>query len=294
MIEVFHTLVFAANPPGGNPCPVIPFADELSDTQMLKLAGVFGLDTAFVLRPSSLSADLRIRCFVPNHEMGVSGHATIAALIVADSLGRFHSSNIAVETASGLFAATILRVGDKCHVILEQERPVFGHRGDRTAAAVSLGIEPTQVANSPARPIQSISVSRPKLLVPVADIDVLNALSPNYSKLWSLCDEMAVSGVYAFAAAPGALTFAHARQFPLRAGFPEDAATGVAAGALAAYLAVYEIGAAPGRHEFRIAQGYAMGRPSLIHAIVECEARTVTRVAIEGAATIISRTRVAA
>ena len=79
-IEVVHTRVFAASQNGGNPCPVIPFADKLTDRQMQRLARKFGLDTAFILHPRMKGADIRLRYFVPDHEMGVSGHAPIAAI----------------------------------------------------------------------------------------------------------------------------------------------------------------------------------------------------------------------
>ena len=83
MIDVVHTRVFAATQHGGNPCPVVPAGDNLTDAQMLWLARRFGLDTAFLVTPKRRHADLAIRYFVPEHEMGVSGHATIAAVTVA-------------------------------------------------------------------------------------------------------------------------------------------------------------------------------------------------------------------
>lgn len=83
---------------------------------------------------------------------------------------------------------------------------------------------------------------------------------------------------------------AEARQFPLRAGFPEDAATGVAAGALGAYLARYDLQSRSGHHEFRIAQGYATGAPSVIEAIADCSPDgPITRTAIRGAAQVVRR-----
>jgi predicted PhzF superfamily epimerase YddE/YHI9 len=78
-----------------------------------------------------------------------------------------------------------------------------------------------------------------------------------------------------------------ARQFPLRAGFLEDAATSVAAAALEAYLARYDLNFVPGVYRFDVAQGYAMGAPSLIHVIIENGGDAVVRTAIHGSAQII-------
>src|SRR5438445_13834986 len=101
-VEVVHTRVFAAGPRGGNPCPVIPDADLLSDNEMQELARRFGLDTAFILKPQARAADIRLRYFVPNHEMGVSGHATIAAItVILVEQGLKHECG-QVETSSGL------------------------------------------------------------------------------------------------------------------------------------------------------------------------------------------------
>ena len=103
-----------------------------------------------------------------------------------------------------------------------------------------------------------------------------------------------MSGLYPFSRKTDKPTAdVEARQFPLHAGFPEDAATGVAAAALGAYLVKYGRECRPGEHTFRIAQGYTMGAPSLIEALVDCQGNTITRTAIGGQAEITSRERIA-
>ncbi len=124
------------------------------------------------------------------------------------------------------------------------------------------------------------------------DAQVLNSIRPDYEELWRCCETFGVSGFYPFTRRtdkPGATV--EARQFPLRAGFPEDAATGVAAAALAAYLTRYDLDSASGHHEFRIAQGYAMGAPSLIEALADADGGNVVRTAIRGSARVVSRER---
>jgi len=112
-------------------------------------------------------------------------------------------------------------------------------------------------------PVESVSVSRPKLLVPLADSGVLDTLEPDFDALWALCEAFRVTGVYPFTRnTDKANADVEARQFPLRAGFPEDAATGVAAAALGAYLVKYDGQCRTGEHQFRIAQGYAMVLPA--------------------------------
>jgi trans-2,3-dihydro-3-hydroxyanthranilate isomerase len=286
-IEVVHTRVFAVGPQGGNPCPVIPSADWLSDSEMQALAREFGLDTVFILNPRSRAADVRLRYFVPDHEMGVSGHATIAAITVGRLTNRLRSDHIRVDTVTGVFEVEAVQEDNGLIVTLEQNTPVFGPTvsSDRVAQALQLDVGDIVLARGP---IQSVSVSRAKLVVPLQDSSVLDTLKPDYEALWKLCDQMQVTGFYPFTHRtnkPNADV--EARQFPLRAGFFEDAATGVAAAALGAYLATYNHKCQTGQCVFRIAQGYAMGTPSLMEAIAECADQKVTRTAIRGAAQVI-------
>lgn len=292
-VEVVHTRVFAVGPTGGNPCPIVLSADDLSDSQMQTLTKRFGLEAAFILRPTSTNADIRIRYFVPDHEMGVSGHPTIAAITVAQLDNALKSEHIRVETITGIFGGSLIRRNNNVTVVtLEQNQPVFGAVVASDDVARALKINREQIAIDTG-PVQSVSVSRAKLLVPLKDSLALDGLKPDYEALWKLCDELRVTGFYPFTRhtdKPEAL--AEARQFPLRAGFPEDAATGVAAAALAAYLAAYDSNYETGQHLFRIAQGYAMRSPSLIEAIAECRDGKITRTAIRGVAQITSREQI--
>jgi PhzF family phenazine biosynthesis protein len=291
-VDVVHTRVFAAGRNGGNPCPVVPAADRLTDGEMQNLARRFGLDTAFILRPQVEDAAIRIRYFVPDHEMGVSGHATIAAITVELLNKTFRPGRLRIETSTGLFEATWTRRGTRCVVTLEQNTPVFGPTVGPDLAARALKIHPEQI-DVVQSPIQLVSVSRAKLLVPLQNWRVLDRLAPDFEALWELCDTQRATGLYPFTRRTNKRNAeAEARQFPLRAGFPEDAATGVAAAALGAYLARYDLACQTGHHEFRIAQGYAMGAPSLIEAIADCADGGVNRTAIRGTANIVGHERI--
>jgi PhzF family phenazine biosynthesis protein len=290
-VEVVHTRVFAAGTDGGNPCPVILSADHLDAREMQALARKFGLDTVFILTSQSKEADIRLRYFVPQHEMGVSGHATVAAITVAMRDGKLKSDRVRIETLNGIFAVNCAQTGNQLLVTLEQNPPIFGPAVPPSMVTRALRISLDDIITQ--TPVESVSVSRPKLLVPLRDAKVLAMLKPDFDALWTLCDAFRVSGVYPFARnTDKANADVEARQFPLRAGFPEDAATGVAAAALGAYLVKYDRQCRTGEYHFRIAQGYAMGAPSLIEVLVDCEANKITRTAICGEAEIIGRERV--
>ena len=114
-----------------------------------------------------------------------------------------------------------------------------------------------------AGPVRPASASRTKLLVPLRTEAALDSLNPDYELLWQVCDELGVTGFYPFTLHAEDADVA-ARQFPRRAGYVEDPATGVAAAPLAAHLALNARG--QGWHTWRMAQGRAMGRPSLLTA----------------------------
>lgn len=74
-VELFS--VFAEGPGGGNPCPVVAAADDLSPTDMLAIARHYGHESAFLLTPTVPDVDgVRLRYFVPKHEMQMCVHAT--------------------------------------------------------------------------------------------------------------------------------------------------------------------------------------------------------------------------
>lgn len=283
-IPVVHTTVFAAAPGGGNPCPVCFDPDGLLTTaQMQELAARFGHETAFVLKPSQPGADLRLRYFVPNHEMEMCIHATVGTITVLVEQGSVTASPVRIETPLGIIGAEWNRDEEDgvIAVMVEQFPPTFFEGApDASEIAAALGI-PHDALDSVALPIQAVSTARPKLMVPLRDYGVLDALQPDFEKLWEICERYRNTGFYAFTLATRQPDFeVDARQFPLRAGYYEDPATGVAACALAAYLTRYSEDKNEGWNGYRVAQGFAMGRPSTIRAeaFVGNGAITATRV----------------
>jgi trans-2,3-dihydro-3-hydroxyanthranilate isomerase len=155
--------------------------------------------------------------------------------------------------------------------------------GDGRAELLSaLGLGEGDLADGPDRPVQVVSTARPKLMVPLCDEARLDALEPDHPRLWEVCEALGATGVYAFVAAQG-LHLA-ARQFPVRAGYVEDAATGVAASALAGYLVAHADRPVAARwRTWTVAQGRAMGRPSVMEAGAHIDAGgTVTATRVRG------------
>mmetsp|Transcript_23843 Transcript_23843/g.45498 ORF Transcript_23843/g.45498 Transcript_23843/m.45498 type:complete len:351 (+) Transcript_23843:71-1123(+) len=123
------------------------------------------------------------------------------------------------------------------------------------------------------------SVARPKTLIPMISMERLHAaISPqNPTKFRQMCDSIHSTGIYLYS------TFTkdeieeaklnerdlalECRQFPRSSGYPEDPATGIAAGALAASLHKRQIKLDIMEDEgiqYDVFQGTAMGKPSKI------------------------------
>src|SRR5205085_415658 len=80
------------------------------------------------------------------------------------------------------------------------------------------------------------------------------------------------------------------RMFAPAHGVPEDPATGSAAGPLALHLARH--GWVPFGEEIVISQGAEIGRPSVLHALVEGTADAIERVEVGGSAVVVARREV--
>jgi PhzF family phenazine biosynthesis protein len=281
LVPITHVDVFASSPGGGNPCPVITEADQLTGHQMQAVAAHCGHESGFALRDPD--GTLRLRYFVPRHEMSMCVHATVAAVSVLAEAGRLDSSTFVVRTASGECAVTCSD-GRPMDVTVEQQPPTFGpalELDDALAAVLGLGRD----AVDRHRTVRAVSVSRPKLIVPLRRAADVHACAPTFDALWALCRSVDATGAYVFAPHDSDEQRVVARQFPVEAGYPEDPATGVAAGALAAYLA--DESGAQGWLRIDIDQGDAMGRPSRISAAAFADADGVRRSTVTGRATIV-------
>lgn len=285
-LQVVRTRVFAAAQGGGNPCPVVLHGERLTDKEMLAIAARYGEEAAFLL-PSSMGGDIRIRYFLPDHELGVSGHATIAAVAVGVAWRMLERHALQVETKDGMYPVSVTPDPSGDIIRLEQERPIFGNCAQRERVAAALNIDKSWMAE---HPLQNVSVSRPKLMVPLCSVACLENLKPNYERLDQLCEDLSVSGVYVFTV-PTDKPHAdvEARQFPFHAGYPEDAATGVAAVALAAYIFTHVAVPRDGENILNVAQGYTMGCPSRIGTSITWVDGKITKTAMFGHAQILDQ-----
>lgn len=251
--QVFTVNVFGNGPGGGNPAPIIVDARQLDGEAMRQVAARHGHESAFVL-PGSDGCDYQFRFFVPNHEMEMCGHATLGAVWLLDHLGELPRRTVSIATLSGLVQA---RVEDS-RASVSQPRGRSTDIDDPGAVLDVLGLRPSDLLDYP---VLNAATSRVKTLVPLRSVEILNGLQPDFARIEALCDAIGSTGLYPFAPVDPEAAIFSARQFPRSSGYPEDAATGIAAAALA--WSAWDLGLAS-RHRVFVRQGEAMGRPSQI------------------------------
>lgn len=258
--------VFAAGPGGGNPAPIVVDAAGMSDTEMQAVAQRYGHESGFVLPPPPGSGcDYEFRFWVPNHEMSMCGHATVGAVWLLHQTGRLQRDRLTVQTRSGQVEVRITgHTAEGAAVEISQPvgqiEPLPQAQLSRDEILDALGITRAQLAPLP---IQNACTSRVKTLIPLASPADLDALQPRFEKIEALCERIGSTGLYPYATFDAYQQIFDARQFPRASGYPEDAATGIAASALSFGLLANGMVEASAR-TITIRQGRAMKRPSQI------------------------------
>lgn len=251
--NVFLVNVFSNGPNGGNPAPIVVDASGLDSEAMRLIAARHGHESAFVL-PERDGCDYQFRFFVPNHEMEMCGHATLGAVWLLDRLRQLPRSTVSIATLSGPVQARV--VGGQASV--SQPRGWCNNVEDAGAVLDVLGLRPSDLMD---RAPVNAATSRVKTLVPLRSVESLNNLRPDFARIASVCDAIGSTGLYPFAVVDPDQAIFSARQFPRSSGYPEDAATGIAATALA--WGAWEFGLTS-KQRLVVRQGETMGRPSQI------------------------------
>jgi len=233
MTEIRLVNVFTHNRAGGNPCPIVVDAAALSEADMQGIAAEYGHESGFVLPATSSDADYIFRFWVPRHEMEMCGHATIGALWTLATTAQLQSGQIRIETRSGPVTGFVeLKHSGDPYVEITQ--PV-GKVVDLTREQESIVLGALRITRNDLLdlPLQNAVTSRVKTLIPIKSVDRLNDLQTSMPTTERCCESIGSTGLYPYAVDSQADRRFEARQFPKSSGYPEDAATGIAAAALA-------------------------------------------------------------
>ncbi len=262
--KVYLVSVFAAASNGGNMAPIVPDAVGMSDSVMQEVARKYGRECGFVLpAPAGSGCDYELRFWVPNHEMEMCGHATVGAVWLLHQLGKLFKHELPIWTRKGAVKAHLVKhsTDDTSVRISQPKGQVEPLTSSATASIISvLRISPNDLA---AHPVQNAWTSRVKTLVPLESATILNSLEPDFDRIEQLCEDIGSTGLYPYAHVDKDCQIFEARQFPKSSGYPEDAATGIAAAALSFGLLANGL-VQPTSKTITVRQGQAMQKPSEI------------------------------
>ena len=258
----FYTLdVFTSNRFEGNPLAVFTDGDGLSDDQMLAIAREMNLsETVFVQKPTEEEALARLRIFTTKEELKLAGHPVIGTWFLLAELGVVPAQeggvHILQETGAGVLPVEIrFKDGRPQRVTMTQKEAIFKPANiNKKKLASALGISPKDF--DPKLEPEFVSTGIFNLMVPLRNRAVLAKIAMNMIELGKLQGKNATMA-YCFALGGNGKAFSRG-MLPWE--LYEDAATGSAAGSLAAYL-VRNGKLAPG-HTLTILQGAEMSRPS--------------------------------
>ncbi len=268
--RVEHWDVFTTQPGKGNPAGIVLHADQLSDDAMQSIARSVGFnDTTFVM--PSRRAEFRLRYFAPAREVDLCGHATVAAFSALErrsQLPRNSPGTFTLETRSGILTIGVETQSDgHSLVVMNQGTARFASfAGCREKLAQMLGMEPNGF--HPTLPICYGSTGRWTLVVPVADLDVVQKLRPHQPGFPSLLAEYPQASIHPFCRQTiDSRACMHARHFSSpSSGTMEDAVTGTASGVLAAYYHCFIDDRADPNQPLVVEQGYEVGREGIVQA----------------------------
>ncbi|MFA6193631.1 MAG: PhzF family phenazine biosynthesis isomerase [Parcubacteria group bacterium] len=249
----------------GNPAGVIFDADKLLDNQMIEISKELGFsESAFIIK--SDKAKFGIRYFSPTQEVDLCGHATVAAIYALFKERKIYlgseKSKIIIETKAGIFPIEINKDG---LIVMTQAEPQFWEDiHSKNEIANLLGISIEEIMDYP---IQTVSTGTPKLMVGVNSLETLFKIKPDLEGIKAYCKEHLVKGFYPFTSETQEKdSDFHARQFNPLAGIDEDPITGVAAGALGAYIMKHKI---LDKKSFVIEQGYCMNKSGKMYVSID-------------------------
>lgn len=283
---------FVAGEVGGNPAGVVLDADNLNETDMLKIATKIGLsETAFV--SSSESEGFKLDFYTPNRRIAHCGHATIATFSHLATLGLVSEGETSKETVDGP-RKILIKDGA---AYMEQLAPKYRSSGAWEKDGVtledvlhSLGISKEDLDDS-SSPIL-VNTGNSFIVIGVKNGTVLQNLKPNFEQINDISEKLDLVGYYVFTVESEATDKdATTRMFAPRYAIEEEAATGMAAGPLACVL-YDQLGIQ--KDTFVIEQGHFMEpvSPSLITVDLDIEAGLIKGLMAGGYGKVMKRVEI--
>lgn len=277
-IKAYTINAFAKTIGGGNPAGIVMDADQLSENEMKKIAGILGYsETAYVLK--SDVADFKVRFFTPNEEVDLCGHATIGTFTTLLNKDIIKPGKYTQETKAGKLD---IEVKKDSTVMMNQTTPQFYEIIDAKEIADSLNISVESINKN--IPIQIVTTGLRDIMVPIKCINTLNGIKPDFDKVSKVSKKYNVVGYHMFTLDSLYHSNAYCRNLAPLYNIPEESATGTSNGALACYLYKYGIVNSDHCDNIIFEQGYSMNLPSEIQVSLDIVASEIEEVKVSGKA----------
>ena len=256
---------FVDNGVGGNPAGVVLDADRFDLATQQQIAAKLGYsETAFV---SPIADGYKFNFFTPNKQIPDCGHATVATFSYLVQQGILKGSKSVKETVDG--RRDIFIRDDLAY--MEQVAPTYTPLAETavslTTVLNSLGITVDDLMPNKLPMVVNTGVNF--LIVPLRDEATVVSVKPDFHVINGVSEQLDLIGYYAFSQQVRVYgRHAGARMFAPRYAIPEESATGMAAGPLAAYLRD-QLGVSD--TNLVIEQGHLMEAPSPSEIFVELD-----------------------
>ena len=275
-VDAFTDKVF-----GGNGCAVVHGGAVLPDDVCTGYVKETSLVECTFTGPSDM-ADLHVKYYVASREIPFAGHPTIATVVALRERGMIGTGPLTLETGAGLVEVDV----GADEVTMTQIAPRFGAEvAPETVAAVG-GINAEDIVGTP----QIVSTGLGFCITVVRSKAVLERIAmdiPAFKRYAAAIgqDSLDMSEPYWITregATEAGDTFA--RLLLAEPSPPEDAFTGSATGAAAAYLWSRGLIASP---SYTAEQGHGMGRPGQARVEVLGPRDAITGVRVSGTGRVV-------
>ncbi|WP_298973866.1 PhzF family phenazine biosynthesis protein [uncultured Roseobacter sp.] len=275
-VDAFSDVVF-----GGNGCAVVHGGADLPDAVCMAYVRETSLVECTFTGPSDV-ADVRVRYFLASREIPFAGHPTVATVMALRARGLVTDGPLTLETQAGVIPVEV--TGD--HVKMTQIAPTFGPTVPADVVAAVGGIAPDDIVGQP----QVVSTGLPFCVTVLKDRATLERLKFDVDALRRFStflgqpdtDMMEPFWVTLSGATDHGDTFSRLLLAPPSP--PEDAFTGSATGAMAAYL--WAQGMIP-EPAFVAEQGHGMGRSGRASVRVLGARDAITGVEVSGQGALV-------
>jgi len=274
-LEYYVLDVFTEKRFSGNQLSVVHCHDELTLDQYHDISKEFGYSETSFVTYSEKENIFKVRSFTPSEfEVTGAGHNLLGAVCLALLKGWD------IFRSQGTMPWVLIK-DTKIPLVITKMNNLFYVGMKQKAASVTKGLPTNEVASAIGLAAEELNLNGwqnnvveteiAHLMVPVKDGNALRKAIPAKQLLKQLSEKYGFEGFYLFTTNHNEDDgyVAEARFFNPGIGIDEDPATGTAAGPLTGYL--YQLGYIEEGKTYKILQGVAIDRPSVIDVQVTAD-----------------------